>query len=303
MPSYFIGGLRVASDFPLPGAIPQTCESAAADVSIRHGSVPMALNGASESGPTWEMAGETFLLRGPRLARFLITAGRAIVVEKEPGVTDHDAAAFVLGSAFGILLHQRGALVLHASAVARDGRTLVVCGASGAGKSTLAAALCRAGFAFVTDDICVIKPDASQRPMALPDGRRLKLWKESIDRLDLAPLCGEAVRESFEKYYIDPVDARAESLPLAAIYVLREARPPLEAGIQPLALPDALRTLDCEAYRPGLRAKIGHKPEMLASAAAMLGHAKMFLLVRPRGFEHLEETVAKLRAHWEALDR
>ena len=76
--------------------------------------------------------------------------------------------------------------------------------------------------------------------MVLPDGRQLKLWKESIDRLDLAELRGEAVRESFEKYYIDSSAARAEPSPLSAIYVLHEARAPFKAGIEPLALPEAL---------------------------------------------------------------
>ena len=303
MHSYFISGLHVSSELELPGAIPEASQAAAPDVSIRRASVPMALDGATAGGPTWEMAGEMFLLRVPRLARFRITAGREIAVEIEPGVTDHDAAGFVLGSAFGILLHQRGALVLHGAAVAKDGRAVAICGPSGAGKSTLAAALCRDGCAFVADDICVVGLDASRRPTVLPDGRQLKLWKQSIDRLDLAQLRGKAVRESFEKYYIDPSDARGQPSPLSAIYVLREARPPLQAGIENLALPDAMRTLDYEAYRPGLRAKIGQKPDMLAHAAAMFGHAKMFLLIRPHGFEHLQETVAAVQAHWDALDR
>ena len=77
------------------------------------------VGGATASGPTWEMAGEIFLLRVPRLARFRITAGRDIDVETEPGVSDHEVAGFVLGTAFGILLHQRGALVLHGAAVAK----------------------------------------------------------------------------------------------------------------------------------------------------------------------------------------
>jgi len=303
MHSYLISGLHVWSELELPGAIPEAFQAAAADVSIRRSPVPMALEGATARGPTWEMAGEIFLLRVPRLARFRITAGRDIAVEIEPGVSDHDAAGFVLGSAFGILLHQRGALALHGAAVAKDGRAVAICGASGAGKSTLAAALCRGGCAFVTDDICVVDLDASGRPLVLPDGRQLKLWQESIDRLDLAQLRGEGVRESIQKYYIDPSGARAQPSPLSAIYVLREQRPPLKSGIESLALPDAIRTLDYEAYRPVLRAKIGRKREMLTHAAMVLSHAKMFLLVRPRGFEHLQETVATVQVHWDALDR
>lgn len=223
-------------------------------------------------------------------------------MEVEPGVTDRDAAVFLIGGVFGILLHQRGALVLHGAAVAKNGRALAICGASGAGKSTLAAALCRDGCALVADDICVVGLDATQRPIVLPDGRQLRLWQESIDQLDLVELRGEAVRASFEKYYVDPTDVRRQPSLLSAIYVLREARPPRKAGIENLALPDAVRILDYESYRPGLRAKIGQKPQMLAHAAVTLGHVKVFVLVRPRGFEHLQETVRELCIHWDSLE-
>ena len=111
------------------------------------------------------------------------------------------------------------------------------------------------------------------------------------------------MRDTFEKYYVQPFDRITESPKLSAIYVLREAHPPLQAGIESLALPDAIRLLEYQTYRPNLRAKMGSKPAMLAQAAAVFGHAKAFLLIRPRGFEHMEETVAILRQHWEALGR
>jgi hypothetical protein len=301
MNNYRICGLHVASEMELPGAIPGLSPESVAQISIRRGSVPMTLDGATSSGPTWEMAGDIFLLRVPRIGRFLMIAGREITLELDPGTKESDATGFVLGTAFGILLHQRGALVLHGAAVAEDGRAVAICGASGAGKSTLAAALCRDGCSFAADDLCVIALDQHRHPVVLPDGRQLKLWKESIDQLDLAARQGAAVREAFEKYYIEPLDRAAEPPRLSAIYVLREARPPLQEGIEGLALPDAVRRLDYEAYRPGLRAKIGHKPEMLAQAASMLAHTKVFVLTRRRGFEHMPQTVAALRAHWDAL--
>lgn len=302
MADYRICGLTVSSELELPGAIANPSPVAGADVSIRRASVPARLSGAAETGPTWEMTSDSFLLRVPRLARFLMTGGRDIAVELEPDALERDATGFVLGTALGILLHQRGALVLHGAAVSKDGRAIAICGASGAGKSTLAAALCGSGCSFVTDDICVVGLDAQRRPIVLPDGRQLKLWKESIDRLDLADRRGEAVRETFEKYFVEPSDAPEEPPFLSAIYVLREARPPLKEGIESLALPDAVRTLDYEAYRPGLRAKMGQKLEMLTQAAAMLSHTKVFLLIRPRGFEHIAGTVASLRSHWDSLD-
>jgi hypothetical protein len=299
---YRICGLTASSEIELPGAIADASRPKDTDITIRRGFVPLSLADSTSTGPTWEIANETFLLRVPRLARFLMTAGRDIEVDLEPGALERDATGFILGTAFGILLHQRGALVLHGAAVAMGQRSIAICGASGAGKSTLAAALCRDGFTFVTDDLCVIGLDENRRPVVLPDGRRLKLWKDAIDRLDLATRQGEVVREQFQKYYIEPFETVTKPAKLAAIYVLREARPPLKAGIEGLSLPDAIRTLDYEAYRPGLRAKMGQKPEMLRQAAALLGHTRVFRLVRPRGFEHMPETVDALRAHWDALD-
>jgi hypothetical protein len=297
--AYRICGLRVASEMDLPGAIPVAPDDAHPEVTIRLTSLPEALEAATETGPNWQLAGDCLLLHVPRLARYLITGGHSIEVELAPGATAHDASAFVLGTSFGILLHQRGALVLHGSAVARDGVAFAICGHSGAGKSTLAAALCEAGFDFVTDELCVVSLDQAKRPLVTADGRQLRLWRETMEKLELVARQGASVREGFQKYLVEPpVTAKAPPR-LAAVYVLRESRPPLVDGIEQLATPDAMRMLDFEAYRPGLRARLGSKPAMLAQGVAMLRHAKVFRLVQPRGFEHLDATVARLRAHWE----
>lgn len=303
MYNYRISGLSVMSELELRGAISTRPDGGTPDATVRFAAVPHELAGASASGPTWDLEGESFLLRVPRLARFLIEGGRSISVELEEGATAHDASAFVLGTSLGILLHQRGALVLHGAAVARDGRAIAICGHSGAGKSTLAAVLCRQGCEFVTDDICVIGLDSSRQPVVLQDGRQLKLWRQSIEKLDLHARQGEAVRESFEKYFIEPQSSATAPPLLSAIFVLREAHLPLKDGIEPLALPDAMRMLDYQAYRPGLRTKLGSKPHMLVQAAALFGHAKIFTLTRPRGFEHLPATIAMVRQHWDALGR
>src|ERR1700761_4064030 len=128
---YRICGLLVTSEMELSGAIDTAPHSGTPDATVRVAAVPRALTGAAASGPTWGLEGEIFLLRVPRLARFLIQGGHSISVELEDGMDAHDAGAFVLGTSLGILLHQRGALVLHGAAVARDGRAIVICGHSG----------------------------------------------------------------------------------------------------------------------------------------------------------------------------
>jgi len=108
--------------------------------------VPASLDDASKKGATWQIAGDRFLFQVPGVARFLLRGGREILFEAAPGVQAGDVSAFVIGTVFGILLHQRGEIVLHASAVRVNDRAVLFCGPSGAGKSTLAAALAQRGF-------------------------------------------------------------------------------------------------------------------------------------------------------------
>jgi hypothetical protein len=64
------------------------------------------------------------------------------------------------------LAKRQGRFGLHAAAVARDGRGLLLPGASGSGKSTLAIALAVAGFAVLGDDLVFLR-DAEA--LAFPD--------------------------------------------------------------------------------------------------------------------------------------
>ncbi len=100
MHEYRISGLTVASELELPGAIPACANNERPDVTIRRAKVRATLGGATTSGPTWEMAGEEFLLRIPRLARFLIARGQDIAVQLEPDAKERDAAGVRTGDRF-----------------------------------------------------------------------------------------------------------------------------------------------------------------------------------------------------------
>jgi hypothetical protein len=302
MYSYRVSGLSIVSEMELPGAS-DVAPGEAPDVTVRFGDVPPHLAEPSASGPTWEREGDTILLSVPRLARFLIAGGTSVTVALEPGAVARDASGVVLGSSLGILLHQRGSLVLHGAAVARDGRAIVICGDSGAGKSTLAAALCQRGCSFVTDDICVIATSADCKPLVLPDGRQLKLWQSAISGLRLEGSRGPVVRDGFEKYFVAPADAVGDPPLLTAIYQLQDNRPPFRAGIETLALPDTMRMLEALAYRPGLRRQLTSTEQMVSQVAALARRVPAFRLVRSLQFELMDATVDALMRHWQELDR
>jgi hypothetical protein len=291
-------GLTVASEVALPGMNPAPAGAFASDLTIRPGPVPTSLPDATAAGPTWQIAGEHFLLRVPGVARFLLSGGHAVTFEAEPDADPADIPAFVTGTVIGILLHQRGQIVLHASAVAVNGKAILFCGRSGAGKSTLAAALAQRGLPLVTDDLCAISIGADGVPTVAPDGRQLKLWAQSIDNLDLGDMRGPRVRGRLEKFYVEPSDAFDRALPLAAIYALREARPPHSPGIEVPNAVDAALVLRRNAYRPQLIKRMNQHAAYFHAATAIANTGGIFLLTRTLTFAAMPAVIAQLEQHW-----
>lgn len=300
MHRYLIGGLSVCSEIVLPGLI-GAAATPMPDVTIEEGDVPEALENAVTSGPTWAIEGNRFLLRIPDIARFLLTDGREIIYTAEGGGTLKDVAIFLIGTVFGILLHQRGSIVLHASGIRVNGRAVLFCGASGAGKSTLAAALGQRGFPLVTDDFCAVTLGSDGSPLVQPDGRQLKLWAQTIEALGLGNGRGSAVRDSLEKYYFEPWSAHSTPLPLGAIYALREARPPHAAGIQRPNIVDSALIIRRNAYRPLLVNRMSQKPAYFRAATRIANSSGIFHLTRALDFSHLADVISGLEQHWSEI--
>jgi len=294
--SYRISGLSVGSDIALPGLI--AGDGAPPDVVIREATVPAVLDDATSLGPTWQIAGDKFLLRIPNVARFLLSGGRTIDFEPEASADRGDIPIFILGTVFGILLHQREQIVLHASTVRVSGKAVLFCGGSGAGKSTLAAALAQRGYPLVTDDFCTLAIPANGPPTVYSDGRQLKLWAQAIDRLKLADRRGGRVRSRLEKFYVEPAEAHAEPLPLGAVYSLREARPPYAAGIERPNIVDATLILRRNAYRPLLVRRLDQKAAYFHAATAVANSAGIFHLTRTLDFAQMPKVIASLEQHW-----
>lgn len=296
MQFYCVAGLTLGSEIALPGLISSASGPTAPDVMVRHGDVPEALEGAQHSGPTWQMAPNRFVLRVPGVARFLIAAGREILVAAENGTADDEIAIFLSGTVIGILLHQRARIVLHASAVLVGGRAVLFCGESGAGKSTIAAALNQRGYPVICDDVCAIGLDGPHAPQVLPDGRNLKLWSQAIEKLGVAR--GSAVRQNLEKYYVEPGSVLSEAVPIGAIYALRDFRPPFSAGIERPNIVDAALLLRHNAYRPLLVRRMDQKALYFQAASKIANWAGIFQLTRRLEFSRMNEVIGWLETHW-----
>ncbi|MBO9499207.1 MAG: hypothetical protein J7483_07100 [Novosphingobium sp.] len=292
---YRIAGLNVASDVAFAGMI-ATPPFDAADVRVRRGSPPASLDDPTHRGPNWQIADGRLLLSVPGIVKMLVSGGDEILFEPEAEVAEADTEIFLSGTGIGMLLHQRDQMVLHASAVRVGDRAVLFCGASGAGKSTLAAALGERGYALVTDDLAAIVL-RNGKPHVEPDGRRHKLWQHAIDGLDLGARRSGAVRASLAKYHVEPAAVAGTALPVAAVYHLREARPPHPRGIERPNIVDAGLIVRRNAFRPAMVKRLGQQRIYLESAGALVA-AGVFTLTRPLGFAQVSTDLDALEAHW-----
>lgn len=135
----------------------------------------------------------------------------------------------------------RNSILLHAGAVERDGRVVVVAGVSGRGKSTLTATLVRAGFRYVTDEMAIIDPGTGWvRPYHKP----LDLGSGSLEMLELRGHVDE--RFVVDKFRVNPLSIGELSTggQIAMVVVLtNQEGPEIMDGVEILATIDALSAI------------------------------------------------------------
>src|SRR5689334_10832799 len=104
---YNVFGLQVRSEIPLPGLLPGA-SGEPGDVTVRVGRIS-----EDQRRPGLYRTGGALLLVVPDVARFLIAEGREITVEPAADAPESNVRLYLMGSAFGALIHQRGLLPLH----------------------------------------------------------------------------------------------------------------------------------------------------------------------------------------------
>jgi hypothetical protein len=212
-------GYIVSSDLALP-ALPEA--EGTADVHVRLERAPDHLSNERGRGACYSAAPGEALVSIDGIGRFHITNGSEIVVDVAPEADRATLPLFVLNLAFGLLLMQRGDLVLHAAAIETDGKCVALAGTSSAGKSSVAAALHARGYRVLTDELCVIRDQPGRGPCVVPGPPHLQVWADALDRLGHDPSALEPVRPGLRKYAL-PLGAghATVGLPLEALYVLQ----------------------------------------------------------------------------------
>ena len=233
-------GLNIESEFELSELLRG---DGAPSVTIRRGYVPASLNGSSAGHDVCQVRPGRYLLRLEGRAHFLVSSGREIRVDQVSGQLSDEARLYLLGRCFGVLLHQRNVLALHASAILSKRGAVLFSGQSGSGKSTILRAFLKRGYQMLADDITGITEDSEGRPIALPAYPRIMLGRAAAAELDVPVGHLRPMPPYVDKFAISPNGQFTyESMPVQKIFALATANVPA-IELQPLTPVEAFFAL------------------------------------------------------------
>ena len=228
---------------------------------------------------------------------FRITDGDRIAWQREAdSVSDQDIRTFLLGSAVGALLIQRGMLVLHGNALEKNGQAIVCMGHSGAGKSTLAYALMQQGWRLLADDLVAIMPQGR----VLPGIPRIKLWHDATKAFGLDPDTLPPIRQGMHKYLVmgDSLHRAEQAVPLTALYLIHQRRnddqDPEEAQITQIRSQKAAALrLRNQAFRPRFVRGLGQEGPNFMALARLQSSVPLASLPLPSGIPAMQSWLAQ----------
>ncbi len=269
-------GLGIRSELSIPELRRGTVAS---DIDIRLADLAFD----APAGLEWSRVCEDGTFLGwDGVGTFRVSGGREIAVEPDPAVTPERLRLFLLGAAFGVLLHQRGLLVLHGSAVEVDGGAVAFLGAKWWGKSTMAAILHARGYKLITDDVLAIDLSAPT-PLVRSGFPQMKLWPDTLEVVGKDSADVPRLHPELEKrdYRIAARFAR-EATPLRSVYVLGPAKAPsVDALDSRAALAELIGHWYCARFSYETLESLGISSHFLGSAE-LVNRVRFYRLGRPQ---------------------
>ncbi|MCC6802499.1 MAG: serine kinase [Anaerolineae bacterium] len=287
---YSAYGLGIQSELELPELVAGTDTNGT--VTIHFGKVePLPAEVDSQFHSFWATPNETCLCFQGNGA-YLVRNGSEIIIQPFSNVDERVIRLSVLGPALSMLLHQRGLLVLHGSAIVINGQAVSFLGSSGDGKSTMAGVLNRRGHPLVADDLSVVDFDPNGNPLLLPGFPQLKLWPEAVTSLgdDLDSLA--RLHPAMEKRarHIEQDDFSPNLVPLRRLYVLHDAD---SLSIEPVQSQQAFIELVRHSHDALLLRQTNSALHHFRQCSQLVSRIQLCYLKRPRSLAALTD-VARL---------
>ena len=255
------------------------------DVTVRFGVVPEDLDSSTYMSNFLVSTGDSLLMKINGVAKYLITGGTEIVVEPEKDADLDDVVTFIYGSALGTILHQRGIIPLHGSAIATEKGAVIFVGAQGVGKSTLVAGLSKRGWSVMADDVCAVVREREDYVLC-PGFTRSKLTEDSYRKV-----FGETLPSQHDlpilKKYLSPAFKSEKCSPVRAIYHLIADNEGISSSLVKGA--QRMQILLENTYRPSVQKLYMNASDVFAKYAELSKKIPIYQISRSTTFDDFDD--------------
>lgn len=295
---YSAYGLTIRSELPLPEFSPlDGAPMQGEEVQVKFGSVVPLSGEKSASGNGYYYAHpERVIYSIPGVGRFHVSKGAEVVIDPFGDVGEAELRLYVNGIAMATVLHQRGFLVLHASAVSIHGEAVLFLGGKGYGKSTMAASLHERGHPLVSDDVVPLLVADTQKIVAYPGFPQLKLWPDAAEASlgrsadDLEPLYPNATKKKHSPE--DFIDAK--SVQPRHLFILSEGD---DVQILPIRARDAFGEIMRHTFLRRMVMETGNAEVHFKQVVNLVKQIAVARLERPKNFALLDRVAAYVENH------
>ncbi|EAU74851.1 hypothetical protein RS9916_35127 [Synechococcus sp. RS9916] len=267
------------------------------------------LEASPHSTPTLQLAPQEWRLELEGIGWFRATGGERLEWQRwDDSVSDRDIRTFAVTSGLGALAIQRGALVLHGTALEREGEAILLLGHPAAGKSTLAWCLIQEGWRLLSSELVAVSPDG----MVQPGMHQLKLWHDAAIALNLNWAQLPPVRKGLKRYALLAKDLTCmpQPTPLRLIYILNRAEEEMvkendtEEGVEKVKASIfasrkfsqtlALMRLRNNAFHARIYRGMDAETQLFMQAAALARMVPVHSLVVPDGIKAMAKSLKEV---------
>ena len=267
------------------------------------------LQASPHSTPMLQLAPQDWRLELEGIGWFRATDGERLEWQRwDDSVSDRDIRTFAVTSGLGALAIQRGALVLHGTALERDGEAILLLGHPAAGKSTLAWCLLQEGWRLLSSELVAIGSDG----VVQPGMHQLKLWYDAAMALELNWAQLPPVRKGLKRYALVAEDLTCMQQPtrLRLIYALNRAKEDSgkvdasEAGDEMekasleasrnFSQTTALMRLRNQAFHARMYRGMDAEAQLFMQAAALARSVPLHSLIVPDGIKAMAESLKEV---------
>jgi hypothetical protein len=229
----------------------------------------------------------------------------------DDSVSDRDLRTFVVTSCLGALLIQRGALVLNATTLVKEGKGVLLLGSPVSGKSTLAWCLLQQGWQLLSSELSAV----DDKGWVWPGIQQLKLWHDSAIALGVNWHDLPLVRRGLQRYALMPpqLPVADQPAPLSVIYGMGgrvEKAHPLAAALENEtgqtsevgavkifrlgSERSALLRIRNQAFQPRFYRAMEQEAHLFLKASSLVQRGSGYLLEVPEGIARMRHTLESM---------